>query len=71
MKLAGSAIPRPAMSSAVPWSGEVRGNGRPSVTFTAEPNDATLMAVMPTSWYGAMTASNSPFIARTNTVSAG
>ena len=47
--LDGSAIPCPAMSSAVPWSGEVRGNGRPSVTFTAEPNAATLMAVMPTS----------------------
>ena len=35
------------MSSAVPWSGDVRGNGSPSVTFTALPNDATLMAVMP------------------------
>ncbi len=45
----GSARPRPAMSSAVPWSGEVRGNGSPSVTFTARPNDATLMAVIPTS----------------------
>ena len=30
------------------------------MTFTAEPNDATLMAVMPTSWYGAITASNAP-----------
>ena len=47
--LDGSAIPCPAMSSAVPWSGEVRGNGRPRVTFTAVPNDATLIAVMPTS----------------------
>ena len=44
-----SANPRPAMSSAVPWSGDVRGNGSPSVTFTALPNAATLMAVMPTS----------------------
>ncbi len=66
-----SALPCPAMSSAVPWSGEVRGNGSPSVTFTALPKLATLIAVMPTSWYGAMTASNSPRMARTNTVSAG
>jgi len=49
----------------------VRGNGNPSVTFTALPNDATLIAVIPTSWYGAITASNSPRIARTKTVSAG
>jgi len=47
--LEASARFRPAMSSAVPWSGDVRGNGRPSVTFTALPNDATLMAVIPTS----------------------
>ena len=44
-----SAFPVPAMSSAVPWSGEVRGKGRPSVTFTARPNAATLIAVIPTS----------------------
>src|SRR5262249_890263 len=43
--LAGSAAPVPAMSSAVPWSGEQRGNGSPNVTFTADPNAATLMAV--------------------------
>jgi hypothetical protein len=49
----------------------VRGNGSPSVTFTPLPNDATLIAVIPTSWYGAITASNSPRIARTKTVSAG
>ena len=30
----GRAIPFPAISKAVPWSGEVRTNGRPSVTFT-------------------------------------
>ena len=30
----GSAVPVPAMSKAVPWSGEVRTNGRPSVTLT-------------------------------------
>jgi hypothetical protein len=47
--LDGSARPVPAMSNAVPWSGEVRGNGSPSVTFTAWPNAATLIAVIPTS----------------------
>jgi hypothetical protein len=47
--LDGSARPVPAMSKAVPWSGDVRGNGNPSVTFTARPNAATLIAVMPTS----------------------
>ena len=47
--LDGSAMPRPAMSSAVPWSGDVRGNGSPRVMFTARPKAATLMAVIPTS----------------------
>jgi len=47
--LDGSARFSPAISSAVPWSGDVLGNGRPSVTFTALPNDATLIAVIPTS----------------------
>src|ERR1041384_8002497 len=32
--LSGRAMPFPAISNAVPWSGLVRGNGRPSVTFT-------------------------------------
>jgi len=35
MRLDGLALPVPAMSNAVPWSGEVRTNGRPSVTLTA------------------------------------
>ncbi len=35
IRLDGSARPVPAMSNAVPWSGEVRTNGRPSVTLTA------------------------------------
>ena len=35
IRLDGSARPVPAMSKAVPWSGEVRTNGRPSVTLTA------------------------------------
>ena len=34
-RLVGSARPVPAMSKAVPWSGEVRTKGRPSVTLTA------------------------------------
>src|SRR5450631_3035511 len=35
IRLAGSAIPFPAISKAVPWSGEVRIKGRPNVTLTA------------------------------------
>ena len=34
IRLDGSARPVPAMSKAVPWSGEVRTNGRPSVVLT-------------------------------------
>ena len=34
IKLAGSAMPLPAMSYAVPWSGDVRTIGSPSVTLT-------------------------------------
>ena len=33
-RLAGSALPVPAMSNAVPWSGEVRTKASPSVTLT-------------------------------------
>src|SRR5262245_17799276 len=35
IRLVGSARPVPAMSKAVPWSGEVRTNGKPRVTLTA------------------------------------
>src|SRR5690606_10833659 len=45
----GSAMPRPAMSNAVPWSGEVRTNGSPTVTFTPLPKAAVLNAAIPTS----------------------
>src|SRR5690606_27349466 len=48
--LDGSARPVPAMSSAVPWSGEVRTYGSPRVMFTPWPNEATLIAVIPISW---------------------
>src|SRR5690242_17506003 len=34
-RLVGSARPVPAISKAVPWSGEVRTKGKPRVTFTA------------------------------------
>ena len=34
IRLSGRAMPVPAMSKAVPWSGEVRTKGRPSVTLT-------------------------------------
>src|SRR5690606_5025146 len=34
IRLRGLAVPLPASGSAVPWSGEVRTKGRPSVTFT-------------------------------------
>ncbi len=36
-RLAGSASPVPASSSAVPWSTDVRTNGRPRVMLTARP----------------------------------
>ncbi len=35
IRLVGSALPVPAMSKAVPWSGDVRTNGSPRVTLTA------------------------------------
>jgi hypothetical protein len=38
IRLDGLARPVPAMSNAVPWSGDVRMNGRPSVTLTASSN---------------------------------
>jgi hypothetical protein len=34
IRLSARAIPRPAIAKAVPWSGEVRTNGNPSVIFT-------------------------------------
>src|SRR5690606_13053570 len=51
MRLVGSALPVPAMSSAVPWSGEVRTNGRPSVTLTVSAKASALTAISPWSWY--------------------
>src|SRR3954451_12320557 len=45
IRLAGLARPVPAMSKAVPWSGEVRTNGNPSVTLTASSNAIVLMGI--------------------------
>src|ERR1700682_2884436 len=42
-RLAGLARPVPARSNAVPWSGEVRTNGSPSVTLTARSNAIVLI----------------------------
>ena len=69
--LDGLARLRPAMSNAVPWAGEVRMIGRPSVTLTACSKSSSLTGIMPWSWYMATTASNSPWMARRNSVSAG
>jgi len=46
----GSAVPEPAMSKAVPWSGDVRTKGRPMVVLTPRRKAAVLKAAMPTSW---------------------
>ena len=47
MRLAGLARPFPAMSKAVPWSGEVRTNGRPSVTLTPSSKASVLTGMRP------------------------
>ncbi len=47
MRLAGLAKPRPAMSNAVPWSGEVRTNGRPRVTLTPSSKASVLTGMRP------------------------
>ena len=44
-----SACPVPAISNAVPWSGDVRMKGRPIVTFTPSPKETVLKAAIPTS----------------------
>ena len=46
-RLVQSASPRPAMSKAVPWSGEVRTKGRPSVTFTPSSKASVLAGIRP------------------------
>src|SRR6202030_4373190 len=44
-RLVGSARPVPAISKAVPWSGEVRTKGRPSVTLTAWSKASVLIGI--------------------------
>ena len=45
IRLSGRATPFPAMLKAVPWSGEVRIKGRPSVTFTVSSNASVLAGI--------------------------
>ena len=65
------ALPCPAMSNAVPWSGLVRTIGSPTVTFTALSHPRSFTGIRPWSWYMATTRSQSPAAAAMNTVSAG
>ena len=51
IRLSGRATPWPAMPSAVPWSGEVRTKGSPSVTFTASSKCSVLTGTSAWSWY--------------------
>ena len=44
-RLDGSALPLPAMSSAVPWSGEVRTKARPSVTLTVSAKESVFAGI--------------------------
>src|SRR5215207_11361286 len=51
MRLSGRATPLPAMSKAVPWSGEVRMKGSPRVTFTPSSKAMVLIGISAWSWY--------------------
>ena len=44
------ASPCPARENAVPWSGEVRMNGSPSVVLTASSKAISLVGINPWSW---------------------
>ena len=44
-RLAGEALPVPARSKAVPWSGEVRTIGSPRLMFTAASNATVLIGI--------------------------
>src|SRR5262249_43104259 len=57
MKLLGRALPLPASANAVPWSGEVRTNGRPRVILTPRSKAKVLSGISAWSWYMATTAS--------------
>ena len=56
-KLASLAWPEPAMSRAVPWSGEVRTNGKPSVTLTPPSKSSAFSGISAWSWYMQIAAS--------------
>ena len=49
-----SAIPLPAISKPVPWSGEVLTTGNPAVKFTPFPKEIVLNGISPWSWYEAI-----------------
>ncbi len=51
IRLVGSARPVPAMLKAVPWSGEVRMIGRPSVVFTPWCMSSVFSGISAWSWY--------------------
>src|SRR5437667_2515273 len=57
--LSGRAIPLPAISNAVPWSGLVRGNGSPRVTFTPLWKACSFNGINPRSWYMQSTTASS------------
>ena len=57
MKELSEAIFLPAMSKAVPWSGEVLTTDKPEVKFTPFPKDKVLKGTRPWSWYIASTPS--------------
>src|SRR5262245_60452627 len=65
------AIPRPAMSYAVPCAGVQIGKGKPPRSVTPRSKPISFIAIWPWSWYIVSTASNAPFLARRKTVSAG
>ena len=57
IRLPASATPCPAMPNAVPWSGEVRTIGNPSVTFTPPAMSSVLSGISAWSWYMQIAAS--------------
>src|SRR6185369_1718997 len=50
IRLSARARPRPAMSKAVPWSGEVLTMGRPRVTFTPPQKSSIFTGISAWSW---------------------
>jgi hypothetical protein len=50
IRLSGRARPLPAMSKAVPWSGEARTTGRPIVRFTPPQKSSIFTGISAWSW---------------------